>query len=75
MSLKKLQLGFENLALRVLNFDSDSKYETRAAAVVRSISRLCTRLLIVLPAVLITGVNSELFNILTDFYRELTGRS
>ncbi|HEY3302991.1 MAG TPA: hypothetical protein VGL70_05585 [Candidatus Binatia bacterium] len=40
-----------------------------------SLSRFFTRLLIVLPSVFLTGFSPEIFNIMVDFYRDLTGRS
>jgi len=73
--LKKLQQSLQSLAFRVLTLELTTKTETQGRELVRSIARLFSRLLIVLPSILLTGVSTEVFTILTDFYRDLTGRT
>jgi hypothetical protein len=75
MSLKKFQVHIESLTVRLLTLEPNAKSGTAGYELRRSISRLFTRLLIVLPMALVTGMNSEVFTILVDFYRDLTSNS
>lgn len=73
--MKKRQLSLQHIWFRVLSFEFQSRAETRAHKLCVSLSRFFTRLLIVLPSVFLTGFSPEIFNIMVDFYRDLTGRS
>jgi len=73
--VKQNKLSLQDIGLHVLSLEFQPKSETRAHKLCASLSRFFTRLLIVLPSVFLTGYSPEIFNIMVDFYRDLTGRS
>jgi len=73
--VKQNKLSLQDIGFHVLSFEFQPKSETQAHKLCASLSRLFTRLLIVLPSVFLTGYSPEIFNIMVDFYRDLTGRS